>query len=81
MEGNPEKSPALGNHDFARRKFLSGAAAFAGYSLLVKAPQSLANDEDPFVTRKDLGVKIDELAPDDTKPGAAARPQHACGRA
>ncbi len=51
---------------------MSGAAAFAGYNLLIKAPQSLANDDDPFVARKELGVKIDELAPDYTKPGAAA---------
>jgi len=72
MDGKSEKAPDLGCHDFDRRKFLSGAAAFAGYSLLVRAPQSLANDDDPFVARKELGVKIDELAPDDTKPGAAA---------
>ena len=72
MDRKCEKAPDRGSHEFDRRKFLSGAAAFAGYSLLIRAPQSLANDDDPFVARKELGVKIDELAPDYTKPGAAA---------
>ncbi len=58
-------------HNLDRRKFLTGAAAFTGYSLLVKAPQSLAANDDPFISRESAGLRIDELAPDDVKPGAA----------
>ena len=72
MDRKAEKSSDRGRHDLGRRKFLSGAAAFTGYSLFVSPPQSLASSDDPFVSRKDLGARIDEVAPDDAKPGAAS---------
>jgi len=59
-KNNPQQIPNLG-----RRKFLTGAATFTGYSIFVKAPQSFATNEDPFVLREDVGPRIDELAPED----------------
>ena len=56
----------------SRRKFMTGAAAFTGYSMLVKAPQALASDNDPFVRREDVVPRIDELAPDDAKPNISS---------
>ena len=43
----------------SRRKFMTGAAAFTGYSMLVKAPQALASENDPFVRREDIAPRID----------------------
>jgi hypothetical protein len=57
---------------FSRRKFLSAAAGLTGYSLIVKAPQSLASTEDAFVVRDDISPRIDKLAPKDALPGAVA---------
>lgn len=56
----------------SRRKFMTGAAAFTGYSMLVKAPQALASENDPFVRREDIAPRIDELAPDDAKPDVSS---------
>jgi len=55
-----------------RREFLTAAAGLAGYSLFVKAPQSLAACEDRFVLRESVAPRIDELAPDNTELGAVA---------
>ncbi|MDG2166291.1 MAG: FAD-dependent oxidoreductase, partial [Opitutales bacterium] len=51
---------------------MTGAAAFTGYSMLVKAPQALASENDPFVRREDIAPRIDELAPDDAKPNVSS---------
>ncbi len=56
----------------SRRKFLTGAAAFTGYSLFVKAPQALASGNDPFVRREDVSPRLDELAPDNAQPDMAS---------
>lgn len=55
-----------------RRQFLTGAAALTGYSLLVKAPQSLSAQEELFVVRDEVSPRIDELAPDGAKKGLVA---------
>ncbi|MBT5901479.1 MAG: FAD-dependent oxidoreductase [Opitutaceae bacterium] len=60
-------APRLG-----RRKFIASASALTGYGLLVKAPQSLASEQDGFVRRTEVGQRIDELAPEGIKPGAAS---------
>lgn len=65
-----EKIPQ--NRDLNRRKFLAGTAAFTGYSLFVKAPQTLAANDDAFVGREEVGPRIDELAPDDAKKGTVS---------
>lgn len=69
---NQDEPKPLSKQGLNRRKFVSGAAAFTGYSLFVKAPQSFAAPDDAFVGREDVGPRIDELAPDDAKRGARA---------
>lgn len=67
-----ESAPKPDVAHLGRRKFIASASALTGYSLFVKAPQSLAADADDFVRREEVGQRIDELAPDDIKPGAAS---------
>lgn len=61
--------PALAS---TRRQFLTAAAGLTGYTLLVKAPQSLSGASDKFVARGEISPRIDELAPSAAKLGAVA---------
>lgn len=53
---------------WSRRAFLTGAAGSATYSLLVRAPQTLAAVPGAdFASRETVGARIDTLAPDAAK--------------
>ncbi len=55
-----------------RRQFLKIAAMATGYSLMIKAPQSLSAAGEAMGTRETIAPRIDELAPDDLKRGQVA---------
>lgn len=57
-----------------RRDFLKGAALGLGYSLVVKAPQSLGAQPAPatLLNRDEISARIDDLTPDAVKAGSVA---------
>ncbi len=59
-----------------RRQFLTTAAGLTGYTLMVKAPQTLSGASDRFVARGQISPRIDQLAPDDAQLGAVAAEPH-----
>ena len=59
-----------------RRSFITGAAGLTGFSLFIKAPQSLSAQSDPFVVRGDVSPRLQELAPENLPHGGAADEPH-----